>query len=181
MSASLSISTFKTLLSVCGSLSRCASTFTHLIWRRGSFLDTALISLSKSALDPACMWRVANLWLNHFWTPDSAVELSHPAVIRPLAQPLVTRSMAARHARMPLSSHRVEAFSSGLQSTGAPPFTISSKLSCPVLIASMQPVDPQPSRSDQSDAITTLFFFLSALSNLMVWAASAHLQRPISF
>ena len=91
VSASSSMPTFKTSLSVCGSLSRCASTFTHLIWRRRSFLYTALVSLSKSASDPACIWRVANLWLNHFLTPASASEILHPAVIRPLAQPLVTR------------------------------------------------------------------------------------------
>ena len=87
VSTSLFISTFKTSLSVCGSLSRFASTFTHLIpvWRRASFMYTDIIYLSRSALDPTCMWRVENLWLNNLLNPASASELSHPAVIWPLA------------------------------------------------------------------------------------------------
>ena len=82
---------------------------------------------------------------------------------------------------MPLSLHRVEEFSSGLQSTGAPPVAISSKLSFPVLIASIQPVDPWPPRSEPPDSISALFFFLIALFNVMVWVAPGHLVRPISF
>ena len=81
---------------------------------------------------------------------------------------------------MPLRSHHVEDFLLGCSRLELPPFAISSKLSFPVLMDSIQPADPRTSRSDPSDAITALLFRIN-FSNLMVWTALVHLECPHIF
>ena len=78
------------------------------------------------------------------------------------------RAITDMHASIPLTLHRIDEFSSGLQSKSAALRWICSKLRLPDFTARIQPADPCPSIRVQSDDMTAFVLFRSALVNLIV-------------
>ena len=103
-----------------------------------------------------------------------------PTMIVPCASPIVMREIADRHVNIPLISHRMDEFSSGLQSSGNGPHCISLKLRYPVFTERIQPVDSFTSINNPSYAMTD-FSFCSALVNFIVASWSSQLIRPQIF